>query len=198
MRRKSSGFTLIEMLITVSMVGIMAAMSTASIQPQLQKRRLIEGAQQIEQVLRRAQETAIARARTTYVLFNSGSNTFNFVVGDPCRPDIKATPLVDSAASDRIQSVSTEVLATDVAITSTTFDHGACTAFVPANANDLNVGTTRLNIVAFDYKGRVMSNNNVGRYVRLNSTTTGNNFGNYDVYVLTTLGDIGIVRPVGR
>jgi prepilin-type N-terminal cleavage/methylation domain-containing protein len=48
MRRKSSGFTLIEMLITVSMVGIMAAMSTASIQPQLQKRRLIEGAQQIE------------------------------------------------------------------------------------------------------------------------------------------------------
>jgi type II secretion system protein H len=199
MRRKSSGFTLIEMLITVSMVGIMAAMSTASIQPQLQKRRLIEGAQQIEQVLRRAQETAIARARTTYVLFNSGSNTFTFVVGDPCRPDIKATPLVDSAASDRIQSVSTEVLATDVTITATTFDHGACTAFVPANANDLSVGTTRLNIVAFDYKGRVINNNNnVGKYVRLNSTATGNNFGNYDVYVLTTLGDIGIVKPIGR
>jgi type II secretion system protein H len=197
MRRRSSGFTLIEMMITVSMVGVMAAISTASIQPQLQKRRLIEGAQQIEQVLRRAQETAIARARTTYVLFNTGGNTFTFVVGDPCRPDIKATPLVDSATSDRIQSVSTEILAADVTITSTSFDHGACTAFTPTNTNDLTVGTARLNIIAFDFKGRIM-NNNAGRFVRLNSTAAGNNFGNYDVYALTILGDIGIVRPVGR
>ena len=196
MRRRSNGFTLIEMLITVSVAGILAAITTASIQPQLQKRRLIEGSQQIEQIIRKAQQTAITRARTTYIQFNPG-NTYTFVVGDPCKPDTKATPLVDNPASDRIQSVSTENLPTDVnivapAATANSLSDGTCPAPV-AGSQDLNLNTAKPNILAFDFKGRVMNNNAGNRYIRLQHAV--GNLGNYDTYILTTLGDIGTVKP---
>jgi prepilin-type N-terminal cleavage/methylation domain-containing protein len=195
MRRRNSGFTLIEMLITVSMAGILAAITTVSIQPQLQKRRLIEGSQQIEQIIRRAQQTAITRSRTTYILFNPG-NTYTFVIGDPCKPDTKATPLVDNPANDRIQSVSTENLPTDVNIVATvaanSLNDGTCPAPV-VGSQDLDLNTAKPNILAFDFQGRVMNNNAGNRYIRLQHAV--GNFGNYDTYILTVLGDIGTVKP---
>ncbi|MGA7955179.1 MAG: type II secretion system protein [Gloeobacterales cyanobacterium] len=192
MHRRNNGFTLIEVLVTVSIAGILAAITTVSIQPQLQKRRLIEGSQQIEQIIRKAQQTAITRARTTYILFNPG-NTYTFVVGDPCKPDIKATPLVDDPTSDRIQSVTTENLPTDVNIVATANSptDGVCPT--PTGAQDLNVNTPKPNILAFDFQGRVMNNNAGSRYIRLQLNPVGN-FGNYDTYILTVLGDIGTVK----
>jgi prepilin-type N-terminal cleavage/methylation domain-containing protein len=194
MRRKNNGFTLIEMLITVSMAGILAAITTASIQPQLQKRRLIEGSQQIEQIIRKAQQTAITRARTTYIRFSPG-NTYTFVIGDPCQPDTQATPLVDNPAIDRIQSVSTENLPADVNIVATaaanSLSDGVCPT--PTGAQDLAVNTAKPDTLAFDFKGRVMNNNAGNRYIRLQHAV--GNFGNYDTYILTTLGDIGTVKP---
>jgi prepilin-type N-terminal cleavage/methylation domain-containing protein len=196
MHRRNNGFTLIEMLITVSMAGILAAMTTASIQPLLQKRRLNEGSQQIEQIIRKAQQTAITRARTTYIQFAPG-NTYTFVVGDPCRPDTKATPLVDNPAIDRIQSVSTENLPDGVNIVAPTnavnaLDDKTCPAPV-AGSQDLNLNTPKPNILAFDFKGRVMNSNAGNRYIRLQHAV--GNFGNYDTFVLTVLGDIGTVKP---
>jgi prepilin-type N-terminal cleavage/methylation domain-containing protein len=195
MRRRSDGFTLIEMLVAVSMIGILAAMTTASIQPQLQKRRLIEGSQQIEQIIRKAQQTAMARARTTYVQFAPG-NTYIFVVGDPCKPDTRATPLIDNPAIDRIQSVSTENLPDQVNIISiaapNALDDGLCPAPI-AGSQDRLLNTPKPNILAFDFKGRVMNNNTGNRYIRLQHAV--GNFGNYDTYVLTTLGEIGTVKP---
>jgi prepilin-type N-terminal cleavage/methylation domain-containing protein len=195
MRRRTHGFTLIEMLVAVSMIGILAAATTASILPQLQKRRLIEGSQQIEQIVRKAQQTAITRARTTYIKFSPG-NTYTFVVGDPCRPDTKATPLVDNPAIDRIQSVSIENLPTDVNIVATvaanSLNDDKCPTPV-AGSEDRDLDTPKPDILAFDYKGRVMNNNAGNRYIRLQHAV--GNFGNYDTYVLTTLGDIGTVKP---
>jgi prepilin-type N-terminal cleavage/methylation domain-containing protein len=195
MRRRSNGFTLIEMLVAVSMIGILAAMTTASIQPQLQKRRLIEGSQQIEQIIRKAQQTAMARARTTYIQFNPG-NTYTFVVGDPCKPDTKATPLVDNPAIDRIQSVSIENLPADVNIITVAapnaLDDGLCPA-PAAGSQDRPLNTPKPNILAFDFKGRVMNSNSGNRYIRLQHAV--GNFGNYDTYVLTSLGEIGTVKP---
>jgi prepilin-type N-terminal cleavage/methylation domain-containing protein len=195
MRRRTNGFTLIEMLVAVSMIGILAAATTASILPQLQKRRLIEGSQQIEQIIRKAQQTAIARARTTYIQFAPG-NTYTFVVGDYCQPDTLATPLVDNPAIDRIQSISIENLPTDVNIVATaaanSLNDGVCP--VPAvGSQDRPLNTAKPDILAFDYKGRVMNNNAGNRYIRLQHAV--GNFGNYDTYVLTTLGDIGTVKP---
>jgi prepilin-type N-terminal cleavage/methylation domain-containing protein len=197
MRRRSNGFTLIEMLVTISMAGILAAITTASIQPQLQKRRLIEGSQQIEQIIRKAQQTAITKARTTYIQFNLNPvNTYTFVVGDPCRPDTKATPLVDNPAIDRIQSVSTENLPDGVnivapAVAANALNDGVCPAPV-AGSQDLNLNIPKPNILAFDFKGRVMNNNAGNRYIRLQHAV--GNFGKYDTFVLTVLGDIGTVQ----
>jgi prepilin-type N-terminal cleavage/methylation domain-containing protein len=193
MRRKNNGFTLIETLITVSMAGILAAITTISIQPQLQKRRLIEGSQQIEQIIRKAQQTAITRARTTYIRFSPG-NTYTFVVGDPCQPDTQATPLVDNPAIDRIQSVSTENLPADVNIVATAAANSLSDSVcpIPTGAQDLAANTPKPNTLAFDFKGRVMNNNAGNRYIRLQHAV--GNFGNYDTYILTTLGDIGTVK----
>jgi prepilin-type N-terminal cleavage/methylation domain-containing protein len=189
MRRRSRGFTLIELLVTISMVGILAAIGTVSMTPLLQKQRLAQGAQQVEQVIRKAQQTAMTQSRPVYLRFAPGMN-YTLVVGDPCKPDLKATPLVDSA-NPRIDAIITENLPSEVSTALSTLDDGTCPA--PSNPQDLDKDTAKPNILTFDAQGKVL-NNNAGRYVRLRSTAAGNNFGNYDVYVVTILGDVGTAK----
>jgi type IV fimbrial biogenesis protein FimT len=63
MQRRNNGFTLTEALVTITMIGIMASISVASLQPLQQKQRLAQAAQQVEQAIRKAQQTAIARSQ---------------------------------------------------------------------------------------------------------------------------------------
>jgi prepilin-type N-terminal cleavage/methylation domain-containing protein len=189
MRRRSRGFTLIELLVAISMAGILAAIGTVSLTPLLLKQRLAQGAQQIEQIIRKAQQTAMTQSRPVHLRFAPGTS-YILIVGDPCKPDLKATPLVDSA-NPRIGAVITENLPSEVSMTLTTLDDGTCP--VPTNVQDLDKDTAKPNILTFDAQGKVL-NNNAGRYIRLRSTAAGNNFGNYDVYVVTILGDVGTAK----
>ena len=96
-RRKSNkGFTLIEMLTAVIIVGILAAIAAPNLLGMLNQTRVKEGLGQVEGAIREAQKLAMRRGKTCIVRFTStgsgssksalaqtapditiGSNTFN-------------------------------------------------------------------------------------------------------------------------
>jgi type II secretory pathway pseudopilin PulG len=172
MRRKNSGFTLTEALVTFTMIGIIASISVASLQPLQQKQRLAQAAQQVEQAIRRAQQTAISRSQRVYLEFNPDNTSYTLKSGDPCTGT--RTVLLTGNLPTQVQ-VNTSIPG------GSTLNTGGC----PGASNML---------LPFNFQGMVM-NNNSGRFLRLNSTTPGSNLGNYDVYILTELGDVGTAKP---
>jgi Tfp pilus assembly protein FimT len=204
MIRNTKAFTAIEVAVVVVMAGVLAAIAIPSLQPLLQQRQLSQGVQQVEQFLRRAQQTAINRDRTVYVTYTARTATAParqiLVVGDPCRPDDPANRLNDvppsaTQANDRIDSISIEELPSqvDIDLASTNFDDGTCPA--PITANDMPAGTANPATIVFDFQGQVRSN--PGRFVRLRLAGTTGDPGTKDTYVLTQLGDVGTVSNSG-
>jgi type II secretion system protein H len=168
MHRQRSGFTLTEMLVTISMVGILAAVSTASLQPLLQKQRLAQAAQQVEQAIRKTQQTAITRAQQIYIEFDNNSYTLGS--GNPCT--VPRSILATESLPAQIQ--------VNLAVPGgSTLNTGGC---LPALKP----------LVLFDFQGMARMND-AGKFVRLNSSSlTGVN---YDVYILSILGDVGTAKP---
>lgn len=172
MQRKNNGFTLTEALVTITMIGIMASISVSSLQPLQQKQRLAQAAQQVEQAIRKAQQTAIARSQRVYLEFNPGNTSYTLKSGDPCTGVTVA--LLTETLPSQVQ-VNTSIPG------GSTLNTGGCP------------GATNM-LVPFNFQGMVM-NSNAGRFLRLNSTVPGSSFGNYDVYILTELGDVGTAKP---
>jgi type II secretory pathway pseudopilin PulG len=202
--RNTKAFTAIEVAVVVLMVGALTAIAVPSLQPLLRQRQLSQGVQQVEQFLRRAQQTAINRDRTVYVTYTAKNGDIPakqyLVVGDPCRPDNSANRLIDiaptaTAPNDRIDSISIEELPSqvDIDLVSTNFDDGTCPA--PITANDMPQGTANPDTIVFDFQGQVR--NNPGRFVRLRLAGTTGDPGTKDTYVLTQLGDVGTVSNSG-
>jgi type II secretory pathway pseudopilin PulG len=198
--RNTKAFTAIEVAVVVLMVGALTAIAVPSLQPLLRQRQLSQGVQQVEQFLRRAQQTAINRDRTVYVTYTAKNGDIPakqyLVVGDPCRPDDSTNRLKDDAGNDRIDGISIEELPSqvDIDIASTTLDDTACPARI--SADDMPIGTTNLDTLVFDFQGQVR-NGNSGRFVRLRLAGTTDTAGTRDTYVLTQLGDVGTVSNSG-
>lgn len=168
MLRQRSGFTLTEMLVTISMVGILAVMSTASLQPLLQKQRLAQAAQQVEQAIRKTQQTAITHAQQMYIEFDNSS--YMIGAGNPCT--VPRSILSEERLPVQIQ----------------------INLAVPGGSS-LNTGgcpSALKPLVLFDFQGMARMND-AGKFVRLSSSSlTGVD---YDVYILSILGDVGTAKP---
>lgn len=194
--RNKKAFTAIEIAVVVVLIGTLAAIAIPSLRPLLQQRQLGQATQQVEQFLRRAQQTAINRDRTVYVLYTAANGTVPakqfLIIGDPCRPDTSADRLSDISGNDRIDGISIEELPSqvDIDLTTTNFDDGNCPN--PTNANDMPAGTTNPDTLAFDFQGQVR-NSNSGRFVRLRLAGTTGTTGTRDTFLLTQLGDVGTV-----
>jgi Tfp pilus assembly protein FimT len=207
MRNDRRGFTALESAVTVVFLGVLASVATASVTPLVERWRLREAAQEIEQVLRRAQQYAIARDRTVYVSFNNPgaaaagavsrptNQSYTLVVGDPCRPDDKNQRLNDLATSDRNALSITNQLPPQINLDLTTLNYGTCPT--PVGTNDMPTTTNNANIVAFDYQGKLLQAtntdpSNAGKYIQM-STLRGNAARRCQIYTLTQLGDVGTV-----
>jgi len=204
--RNKKAFTAIEIAVAVVLIGTLTAIAVPSLRPLLQKRQLEQATQQVEQFLRRAQQTAINRDRTVYVLYTAKNGTVPakqyLVIGDPCRPDTSTNRLTDIAGNDRIDGISIEELPiqVDIDLTATNFDDGNCpnpaTSYSTVNANDMPTTTTNPDTVVYDFQGQIR-NNNSGRSVRLRMAGSLGSPGTRDTYVLTQLGDVGTVVNTG-
>ena len=81
-RRSNSGFTLIEMLATIVIIGVIAAIAAPNFLGLLNRNRVNEAARQIEGALKEAQRQAIRRGRQCSISINPGSK----IISNPAPP----------------------------------------------------------------------------------------------------------------
>ncbi len=72
--RQNSGFTLIELMVTIAVLAILLGIAIPSFQGTLDKRRIIGAAEQIYADLQYARSEAIKRNATVRVSFQTGTN----------------------------------------------------------------------------------------------------------------------------
>ncbi|GEM_PF-4099407 len=83
--RPSSGFTLIELVVVVSLVGVMAAVAGPSLSNLASSRQAL-GASRVRTVLVFAQQTAMASNLDTWVSFDTAAEQVAAYVEDPANP----------------------------------------------------------------------------------------------------------------
>lgn len=79
-RKQEQGFTLIEMMVTVIIVGVLAAITAPNLIGLLDQTRVKDGLRQIESSLKEAQRQAMRRSSSCRVTLNP---TTNMITGDP-------------------------------------------------------------------------------------------------------------------
>ena len=74
---KDNGFTLTEMLVTLIVAGILAAISAPSLVGLLNRNQINEAQRQVESAIKEAQRQAIRRGRSCSVVINTASKTIS-------------------------------------------------------------------------------------------------------------------------
>lgn len=100
--RGTAGFSLVDMLIVLMLLGIVAAVAIPGLQGVVLSMRLGQGAREVERELQTARLTAVSGNRSIRVRFNcpeAGTYRMVELLGTP------RTPLADDAAADRCGAV---------------------------------------------------------------------------------------------
>ena len=74
LRRSSSGFTLIELMVTIAVLAIIVSIAAPSISTQLANQRVKSTASTLENALKEAKAESIIRRQNIAVIYNSASN----------------------------------------------------------------------------------------------------------------------------
>jgi|GEM_PF-483034 len=77
-QKTNSGFTLVELIITIAITGIILTMAVPSMTSYFDKRRVIEAAEDLYAAVQMARSEAIARNTTIRVRFNSTGGTWQY------------------------------------------------------------------------------------------------------------------------
>jgi type II secretory pathway pseudopilin PulG len=72
-RSSQRGFSMVDMVVVISIIMVIAAMAILQLQPALQQNRAAAAAAQVKSALRQGRETAIAARRTVQVQFFTGA-----------------------------------------------------------------------------------------------------------------------------
>lgn len=97
--KKCSGFTLVELVTTLAIAGILATMAVPSMSSYFDKRRAIEAAEDLYANLQMARSEAIARSRTMHVRFNSAGSTWQYGVSQNNLCDLAKTDPTEANAN---------------------------------------------------------------------------------------------------
>lgn len=81
-RNGSSGFSILELLVSVLVMGVMVAATLAEMQPTVQQFRANSGADMVEGQMRLARQTAIAQRRDIVLTF-TGNNQVTLTIQSP-------------------------------------------------------------------------------------------------------------------
>jgi type IV fimbrial biogenesis protein FimT len=74
-RRGAAGFTLLELMVVVVMIGIIVALAVPSIATQMHDRRMNQAAHQVSLIFRQARALAMGRGSAVLVHFDSGTES---------------------------------------------------------------------------------------------------------------------------
>ncbi len=118
-----SGFSLIELLVTVAVLGILLSIAVPSFQTTLEKQRLVGAAEQLYEDLQYARTEAIKRNANVFVSFTTGSNW--------CYGIALATCTCGTAGSCQLSGIDKVVSGTDFRGGSLASTFGGPTSFEP-------------------------------------------------------------------
>jgi prepilin-type N-terminal cleavage/methylation domain-containing protein len=102
LRRKQTGFTLLEMAVVAALSLVIMTVCVFQLQTNLSNFRVSAGARQLKSILRQARENAISQRRTIVVQF-SGTKTVNFFqVAEPANT-VSSTPYLTVTLEGNVQ-----------------------------------------------------------------------------------------------
>lgn len=101
-RVRDGGFTLIEVLVTIGLSGVMAALAIAGYARWAESSAHIGTAREVQTVMRQAQQQAVTEGFATCVSFNDAADTYTVYRG-PCGAPTKTLKGPHSTASKKIQ-----------------------------------------------------------------------------------------------
>jgi type IV fimbrial biogenesis protein FimT len=97
-QKKHTGFTLVEVVVTLSIIGIIATMAVPSMSSYFDKRRVIEAAEDLYSNLQLARSEAIARSSTIHARFNTTGADWQYGISQNDLCDLtKTDPTVANA-----------------------------------------------------------------------------------------------------
>lgn len=145
----SMGFTLVELVITLAVLGIVATMAVPSMSSYFDKRRVIEAAEDLYSSMQLARSEAIARSATIHVRFNSTGAAWQYGISqndlcnlaktDPTEANANACVLVVDDGDGNIDDGTATIDSSDTIlhrITSDDYTDVSMTLTAMPNANN--------------------------------------------------------------
>ena len=163
---KQQGFTLVEAMIAVAILGIIATMAVPAMSGYMDRRRIINAAEQVYSQLQFARSEAITRSQVVFVNFSTdGSTTWSFGISDTsgCDPTIDdpetagaCTLIVDGTKVLRVTDNNDSSTYTDISIGG---DGGGAVSFAGSGLGsetqfDFTRGTAKTGTIVVKYGER--------------------------------------------
>jgi type IV fimbrial biogenesis protein FimT len=160
--RRTSGFTLTELLVTVVIIGIMASITSRALVPFLRMQQLNSATEQLLTVMAQAQQLAMSRSTTYIAQFDTANNRYRTLDANrspaPNATDPVWEPLPNGIIFNTTAPTNTTSLTNETAA-------GMTVRTLSFNGNGFSVNvdglTPKVGYVALSFQDQI-STNNVG------------------------------------
>lgn len=138
--KQNQGFTIMELMVAVAIVGILAAIAVPNFLAYIPKHRLNQGARTVFSALQYARVTAVKDQIDVVIDFNTGSDSFNIFIDDGRGGGVA----VDGVQNGSEPTVKSGTLSSGVEIQSASFSGAVSWTRYDSRGMPNNIGAVRL------------------------------------------------------